>query len=61
MKKKRCVFVEYYACGKEDLNDAALRAEIRDRVYYLRYPSRLLNMLSRKNLSSFGDGTFRLH
>ena len=41
--------------------DAALRAEIRDRVYYLRYPSRLLNMLSRKNLSSFGDGTFRLH
>lgn len=26
MKKKRCVFVEYYACGKEDLNDAALRA-----------------------------------
>ena len=41
--------------------DAALKSEIRDRVYYLRYPSRMLNMLSRKNLSSFGDGTFRLN
>ena len=41
--------------------DAALKTEIRDRVYYLRYPSRMLNMLSRKNLSSFGDGTFRLN
>ena len=41
--------------------DAALRREIRDRVYYLRIPSRMLNMLSRKNLSSFGDGSFRLN
>ena len=41
--------------------DAALRSEIRDRVYYLRYPSRMLHMMSRKNLSSFGDGTFRLN
>ena len=41
--------------------DAALRREVRDRVYYLRYPARLLNMLSRKNLSSFGEGTFQLN
>ena len=39
----------------------ALMTEIIDRVYYLRYPSRLLNMISRKNLSTFGDGTFRFH
>ena len=39
----------------------ALMTEIIDRVYYLRYPNRLLNMLSRKNLSTFGDGTFRFH
>lgn len=39
----------------------ALLEEIIDRVYYLRYPSRLLNMMSRKNLSTFGDGTFRLN
>ncbi|MBR4038972.1 MAG: glycosyltransferase family 39 protein [Clostridia bacterium] len=41
--------------------DAALLTEIIDRVYYLRYPNRLLNMMSRKNLSTFGDGTFRFH
>lgn len=41
--------------------DAALMREIIDRVYYLRYPNRLLNMMSRKNLSTFGDGTFSLH
>lgn len=41
--------------------DAALRAEVIDRIYYLRYPSRLLNMMSRKNLSTFGDGTFMLN
>ena len=41
--------------------DDALKREIRDRVYTLRYPSRLLNMLSRKNLSTFGDGSFQLN
>lgn len=41
--------------------DAALLTEVIDRVYYLRYPSRLLNMMSRKNLSTFGDGTFKLN
>ena len=41
--------------------DAALKREVRDRVYYLRIPSRMLNMLSRKNISSFGDGSFRLN
>jgi len=40
---------------------AALMAEIVDRLYYLRIPSRMLNMLSRKNLSTFGDGTFLLN
>ena len=30
MKKKRCVFVEYYGCGMDDLNDASMR-EIHDR------------------------------
>ncbi|MBE5799089.1 MAG: hypothetical protein E7321_03975 [Clostridiales bacterium] len=40
---------------------AALMTEIIDRVYYLRYPNRLLNMMSRKNLSTFGNGTFALH
>lgn len=39
----------------------ALLTEVIDRVYYLRYPNRMLNMISRKNLSTFGDGTFRLH
>ncbi len=41
--------------------DAALLEEVIDRIYYLRYPNRLLNMLSRKNLSTFGDGTFSLN
>lgn len=41
--------------------DAALMQEIIDRVYYLRYPNRLLHMLSRKNLSTFGNGTFLLN
>ena len=41
--------------------DAALLQEVIDRVYYLRYPNRLINMMSRKNLSTFGDGTFSLH
>ena len=40
--------------------DAALMTQIIDRVYYLRYPNRLLHMMSRKNLSTFGDGTFGL-
>ena len=40
--------------------DAALLEEVIDRVYYLRYPNRLLHMMSRKNLSTFGDGTFGL-
>lgn len=40
---------------------AALLSEVIDRIYYLRYPSRLINMLSRKNLSTFGDGTFGLN
>lgn len=39
----------------------ALLSEVIDRVYYLRYPSRMLNLLSRKNLSTFGDGTFQLN
>ena len=41
--------------------DAALLQEVIDRVYYLRYPDRLLNMMSRKNLSTFGNGTFNLN
>ncbi len=40
--------------------DAALRTEVIDRIYYLRYPNRLLHMMSRKNLSTFGNGTFGL-
>lgn len=39
----------------------ALMTEIIDRVYYLRYPGRMLNMMSRKNLSTFGNGTFVLN
>ena len=39
----------------------ALLREVIDRVYYLRYPNRLLNMMSRKNLSTFGNGTFALN
>jgi len=44
-----------------DERRAALMEEIIDRVYYLRYPNRLLNMMSRKNLSTFGNGTFVLN
>ena len=44
-----------------DERNAALLSEIIDRVYYLRYPNRLLNMMSRKNLATFGDGTFTLN
>lgn len=40
---------------------AALMEEIVDRLYYLRVPSRMLNMMSRKNLSTFGNGTFMLN
>lgn len=39
----------------------ALLEEVVDRVYYLRYPNRLLHMLSRKNYSTFGIGTFQLN
>lgn len=39
---------------------AALKQQVIDRVYYLRYPNRMLHMMSRKNLSTFGDGTFGL-
>jgi len=39
---------------------AALMEEFIDRVYYLRYPSRLVHMMSRKLLSTFGNGTFVL-
>ena len=39
----------------------ALLTEFIDRVYYLRYPNRLLHMVSRKNLSTFGVGSFALN
>lgn len=45
----------------QEERNAALLNEIIDRVYYLRYPNRLINMMSRKNLSTFGDGTFLLN
>lgn len=45
----------------QEARNAALLTEIIDRVYYLRYPNRLLNMMSRKNLSTFGNGTFQLN
>ena len=41
--------------------DAALLTHVIDKVYYLRYPSRMVNMLSRKLLSTFGTGTFMLN
>ena len=41
--------------------DDALLTEFIDRVYYLRYPNRLLHMVSRKNLSTFGVGSFALN
>jgi len=40
---------------------AALLQEAIDRIYYLRYPNRLIHMMSRKLLSTFGNGTFVLH
>lgn len=43
-----------------DERKAALMEEFIDRVYYLRYPSRLIHMMSRKLLSTFGNGTFVL-
>ena len=39
----------------------ALLTEVIDRIYYLRYPNRLIHMMSRKLLSTFGNGTFVLH
>jgi len=39
----------------------ALLQEVIDRIYYLRYPNRLIHMMSRKLLSTFGNGTFVLH
>lgn len=44
-----------------DARDAALLEEVIDRIYYVRYPSRLLSLLSRKNLSTFGNGAFLLN
>ena len=40
---------------------AALLNEVIDRIYYLRVPSRLVHMMSRKLISTFGNGTFMLH
>lgn len=39
----------------------ALLTEVIDRVYYLRYPNRLMHMMSRKLISTFGNGTFLLN
>ena len=41
--------------------DEALRLEVKNRIYTLRKLPILINLLSRKNLSTFGDGTFGLH
>ena len=41
--------------------DQVLRGMVKDRIYYLRFPNRLLNMVSRKNLATFGDGSFHLN
>lgn len=53
----------YFSTSFEDPKERkeALMTEIIDRVYYLRFPNRLINMMSRKNLSTFGNGTFALH
>ena len=53
------IFTTSFEDPKE--RDAALLEEVIDRIYYLRYPSRLLHMMSRKNLSTFGNGTFMLN
>ncbi|MGN0996138.1 MAG: hypothetical protein ACI4PG_04475 [Candidatus Ventricola sp.] len=52
-----------FSTGIKDPDErrAALLTQVIDRVYYLRYPNRLLNLLSRKNLSTFGIGTFMLN
>lgn len=39
----------------------ALMEEVIDRIYYLRYPNRLIHMMSRKLLCTFGNGTFILN
>jgi len=39
----------------------ALLTEVIDRIYYLRVPSRLVHMMSRKLISTFGNGTFLLN
>lgn len=39
----------------------ALLEEVIDRIYYLRYPNRLIHMMSRKLLCTFGNGTFILN
>lgn len=40
MKEKRCIFVEYYGCGNEDLNDARLK-EVHERYKDLEeYPEK---------------------
>ena len=51
-----------FSTSFEDPNErkAALMEEFIDRVYYLRYPNRLVHMMSRKLLSTFGNGTFVL-
>ena len=40
--------------------DAALKSEIKDRIYAMRKPRVMLSVMSRKNLSTFGNGTFDL-
>lgn len=44
----------------QERSEALLR-EVIDRVYYLRVPSRLIHMMSRKLISTFGNGTFLLN
>ena len=53
------IFTTSFEDTKE--RDSALLNEVIDKVYYLRYPNRLVNMLSRKLLSTFGTGTFLLN
>ena len=53
----------YFSTSFEDPEERreALLTEFIDRVYYLRYPNRLIHMMSRKLLCTFGNGTFLLH
>lgn len=53
----------YFSTSFEDPEErkAALLEEFIDRVYYLRIPNRLIHMMSRKLLCTFGNGTFLLH